>query len=205
VVEPRTDAVAAERGLAQGETRKMLGDAGRPLLPQSLQEAASRSGYQGASSKVFGAKEAQLVAADDDAKRTSYPEIGSVVLDDHILRRSFAAFDLDRNDVVAAKELKHLFAQLGEMPKDSVIDGMIALCDLRGDGAVSYEDFLTVFANPAESLRVVNVDHIKDVVHGDRPEETEADEEEEMEEGEEEDEVSSSGSSLEVPAKQLDK
>merc|ERR1712113_1220421 len=98
------------------------------------------------------------------------PAVGSVSLDERKVRKAFVCFDLDKNDVVGAKELRHIFNQLGETPLDAEIDGMIRLCDVNGAGQVAFEDFLAVFSNPAESLRSADVEALKDVVLGRKPE-----------------------------------
>jgi len=77
------------------------------------------------------------------------------------LRSAFTVFDLNGNDYIDAAELTHIFAQMGEMPSENEISAMILLCDPRGEGQVNFDDFLNIFANPAESLRNVNVKAIK--------------------------------------------
>merc|ERR1712151_1031086 len=108
----------------------------------------------------------QALLAEIDQKRPKAPPVGSVVFDERMLRKAFVCFDLDKNDMVGAKELRHIFSQLGENPKDEEIDGMIRLCDEKGQGQVAFEDFLAIFANPGESLRTVNVHDLKEVVLG---------------------------------------
>lgn len=77
------------------------------------------------------------------------------------LRRAFNVFDLNSNDFIDAAELRHIFAQIGEMPSDNEISAMILLCDPRGDGTVNFDDFLNVFSNPADSLRNANIRGLK--------------------------------------------
>lgn len=198
VVQERAVELLAERGYVSGAVRQRLGKFGRPLLPEALSAAAARSGHKGVHQRIFGAAEKQAAAVATEERRPKPPPVGSVEFDDQQLRRVFNVFDIGKRDVVGAKELRHVFALLGEMPRDSDIDGMIALCDCRGDGAVSFEDFLGIFSNPAESLRGVDAAHLREVVDsgGKSGDESAAVEEEE----DDEDEMASdsgSGSSLE--------
>lgn len=80
---------------------------------------------------------------------------------DQELRQAFGVFDLNGNDYIDAAELRHIFAQIGEMPTDNEISAMILLCDPRGEGTVNFDDFLNVFANPADALRNANIKGIK--------------------------------------------
>merc|ERR1719482_475319 len=80
---------------------------------------------------------------------------------DQELRQAFGVFDLNGNDYIDAAELRHIFAQIGEMPSDNEISAMILLCDPRGEGTVNFDDFLNVFANPVESLRNANIRGLK--------------------------------------------
>lgn len=80
---------------------------------------------------------------------------------DQELRQAFTIFDLNGNDYIDAAELRHIFAQIGEMPSDNEISAMLLLCDPRGEGCVNFDDFLNVFANPADALRNANVKGIK--------------------------------------------
>jgi len=189
VIPPRVPSVGVERTYVPPALRKQLGPAAQLDLSEELGVAASKSGYHGADRLVRRVHERETAERAAEAKKPKPPPIGSLVLDDQLLHKAFSTFDLDKNEVVGAKELKHLFAQLGETVKDSEIDGMIQLCDIRGDGAVQFEGFLAIFSCPPESLRGVDVEALKAVVHGEEEEEEESEEESELSE--------SSGSSLE--------
>merc|ERR1712190_680007 len=138
-------------------------------MPPNIAEAMSKTGYKSGKRQLRQADMEAKARKDklDKENREKMGE-GSVHLDENMLRKAFQVFDIDKNDFVGAKELKHLFAQIGEMPKDAEIDGMIHLCDGRGEGMVSFEDFINVFSNPAESLRSVDVASLKEVVWGER-------------------------------------
>merc|ERR1712151_401809 len=108
----------------------------------------------------------QALLAEIDQKRPKAPPVGSVTFDERMLRKAFVTFDLDKNDMVGAKELRHIFSQLGENPRNEEIDGMIRLCDEKGQGQVAFEDFLAIFCNPSEALRSVDVEALKEAVKG---------------------------------------
>jgi len=160
------------------------------MLDDTLREAAESSGYKTATTALRADARAKADKKWREEHETTPPEVGSVSFDENMLRKAFVAFDLDKNDMVGAKELKHLFAQLGETPTNGEIDGMIALCDNRGEGQVSFEDFLSIFSNPAESLRAANIPLLKELVLGERRSQSGSSDMED-EEGED-----SSGSSL---------
>lgn len=187
----RTEHVDSRRGHVSATLRQRLGPSAELTLTQPLQAAASRSGHRRAVKKITEAHETREDKQAIEDKKPKPPPIGSLVLDDAMLRRAFNQFDLDKNEVVGVKELKHLFAQLGDSPKDSELDGMIQLCDVRGDGAVQFEDFLAIFGSPSESLRGVDVEALQATVFGVEEEEPESSESEGSEE------ESTSGSSLE--------
>jgi len=200
VVEQRAGDYVPHRGHVSGGTRTLLRDAGRPLLAEPLREAISRSGHHGVERRVYKAAEVEAGIRAAEERKPKLPPVGSLVLDDQMLRRAYNAFDIGKREVVGAKELKHLFAQLGEMPKDCEIDGMIQLCDMRGDGVVSFEDFLAIFSNPTENLRGVDVATLREVFNGNgKP--GEGEESEEESESEDDESSSGSGSSLEPRGK----
>mmetsp|Transcript_47648 Transcript_47648/g.101961 ORF Transcript_47648/g.101961 Transcript_47648/m.101961 type:complete len:257 (-) Transcript_47648:27-797(-) len=182
--------------LVNAEMRQKFALREKPAMPPGIAQAMSSSGYKSAKVQLRQAdmKAKERKQALDKANRERLAE-GSVHLDENMLRKAFQVFDIDKNDFVGAKELKHLFAQIGEMPKDAEIDGMIHLCDGRGEGMVSFEDFINIFSNPAESLRSVDVAGLKEVVLGERKGSDDDDSEDEDES--EEDGSSGSGSSLE--------
>lgn len=144
--------------------RRAMGIGGLPKLSEPLRAAAAESGHKSAAPRLHRAVRRAIDAEKAQEHVSKAPELGSVTFTEPRLRKVFANFDLDKNDVVGAKELKNLFAQLGEMPTDAQIDGMIRLMDHSGDGVVKFEDFWPMFMYPAESLRKVNVDALKEVV-----------------------------------------
>lgn len=148
----------------------------KPELPDHFAHAAHRSGRPGAvpmmrktaktlterdhvrfGSGDYDPEEEEEVEDEEERKKKLVHKPWT----DSQLRQAFSTFDLDQNDFVDAAELRHIFAQIGEMPSDNEISAMIMLCDPRGDGTVNFDDFLTVFSQPAESLRNVNVKGLK--------------------------------------------
>eukprot|EP00927_Polykrikos_kofoidii_P051641 TRINITY_DN45435_c0_g1_i1.p1 TRINITY_DN45435_c0_g1~~TRINITY_DN45435_c0_g1_i1.p1 ORF type:complete len:237 (+),score=61.55 TRINITY_DN45435_c0_g1_i1:95-805(+) len=105
-----------------------------------------------------------------DERPEEAPAPGSVVLEDFMIRKAFSVFDLEKRTAIGAAELRHLFAQLGEMPTDRELNAMIFMCDPRGEGAVSYEDFAAMFQNPADNLRGVNREELRAILSGDKKE-----------------------------------
>jgi calmodulin len=89
------------------------------------------------------------------------PELLVRPFEDNTIRRTFTELDLNGNDFIEASELRHVFAQLGEMPSDNEISAMIHLCDRQGNGTVNFDDFLGIFADPAGSLRIADVPGLK--------------------------------------------
>merc|ERR1712048_1487797 len=106
------------------------------------------------------------MGAEDRARREAPPEPGTVDMDEVKLRKVFVQLDIGGNDMVSAANLKHLFAQLGDLPTDKEIDGMIYLCDPDGEGVVTFENFLNVFHAPAEALRNISMNEMQEIVYG---------------------------------------
>lgn len=64
---------------------------------------------------------------------------------------AFKFIDLDRNNFVGAKEIRHILVCMGEMVTDEEIDTMIQLVDTDGDGQVSFDEFRTLVLHPDPS------------------------------------------------------
>ena len=58
------------------------------------------------------------------------------------LKQAFAAKDTNGDGQVTKEELKSLLSQLGEAVDDSVIDEMIKIADVNGDGKVDFNEFV---------------------------------------------------------------
>lgn len=145
----------------------------KPQLPDSLAHATHRQGRPRAEKLMrhtteelvkkgvrFGTGEFDPVEDAADKGKEEKELVIRPFLEKEI-RQAFNTYDLDGNDFIDAAELRHIFAQIGEMPSDAEISAMILLCDPRGDGTVNFDDFLNVFSNPAESLRNANIRGLK--------------------------------------------
>ena len=58
------------------------------------------------------------------------------------LKQAFAAMDTNGDGQVTKEELKTLLSQLGESVDDAVIDEMIKIADVNGDGKVDFNEFV---------------------------------------------------------------
>ncbi len=58
------------------------------------------------------------------------------------LKQAFAAMDTNGDGQVTKEELKSLLSQLGEAVDDAVIDEMIKIADVNGDGKVDFNEFV---------------------------------------------------------------
>jgi Ca2+-binding EF-hand superfamily protein len=58
------------------------------------------------------------------------------------LKQAFAAMDTNGDGQVTKEELKSLLSQLGESVDDAVIDEMIKIADVNGDGKVDFNEFV---------------------------------------------------------------
>jgi len=67
------------------------------------------------------------------------------VNDTHIAQ-AFREIDFDSNGFIGVSELRFLLSAMGERPTDEELDEMIRIVDTRGDGQISYEDFLQLFS-----------------------------------------------------------
>ena len=64
---------------------------------------------------------------------------------------AFRFIDLDKNFFIGSAEIRHILVCMGEMVTDEEIDMMIQMCDLDGDGQVSYEEFYRLARHPDPS------------------------------------------------------
>lgn len=162
----------------------------RPELPEALRQAAAASGRP-AAARVLGAAEAARQQAELAlALQPQQQNVSSVHYEEHQLRMAFKSMDTDGRGILDVKVIKHLFAQLGQLPNNHMIDGMIYLCDSRGEGTVSVDDFVYLFTHPIEALNVVNRSELQRVVNGGQRSSDEDEDEDDGSSG------SSSGSSL---------
>ena len=58
------------------------------------------------------------------------------------LKQAFGAMDTNGDGQVTKEELKSLLSQLGESVDDAVIDEMIKIADVNGDGKVDFNEFV---------------------------------------------------------------
>ncbi len=58
------------------------------------------------------------------------------------LKTAFAAMDTNGDGQVTKEELKALLSTLGESVDDAVIDEMIKIADVNGDGKVDFNEFV---------------------------------------------------------------
>lgn len=61
---------------------------------------------------------------------------------------AFRFIDLDKNSFIGAAELRHLLICMGELITDEEVDEMIRLCDMDGDGQVSFDEFRCMVVHP---------------------------------------------------------
>ncbi|CAE8670071.1 unnamed protein product [Polarella glacialis] len=144
-------------------------DLGMPLaanLTEPLKEAIAASGHKSSEFRIKRAFNRDQAQKYREEKLEPTAAMGSVQLDEIKLRRVFQKLDLDGGDVLNAKMLKHFFHQMGKTVDSNEIDGMIAMVDPKEQGFASYEDFAAIFTNPAEGLRQVNAEYVRDAVKG---------------------------------------
>jgi hypothetical protein len=67
---------------------------------------------------------------------------------DEEIVNAFKFIDLDHNNYVGAKEIRHILVCMGEMITDEEIDTMISMVDSDGDGQVSFQEFRTLVLHP---------------------------------------------------------
>ncbi len=71
---------------------------------------------------------------------------------DHEILAAFKFIDLDHNNFIGAKEIRHILVCMGEMITDEEIDMMIKMVDMDGDGQVSFQEFRTLVLHPDPGL-----------------------------------------------------
>ena len=83
-------------------------------------------------------------------------DMGEVVVkqefQDHEILAAFKFIDLDHNNFIGAKEIRHILVCMGEMITDEEIDCMIRMVDMDGDGQVSFAEFRTLVLHPDPGL-----------------------------------------------------
>mmetsp|Transcript_63046 Transcript_63046/g.117977 ORF Transcript_63046/g.117977 Transcript_63046/m.117977 type:complete len:256 (-) Transcript_63046:118-885(-) len=177
------------------QIRNKLGVAMEVKLPPALHEAAEESGYRRGVRKIQSAVVGMQASKRDDRMKEKPPPIGSVQLDEQILRKIFQKMDLDGCEAISSKVLRHLMLQMGKEIEHNELEAMIALVDMKETGTATYEDFAAVFGNPAETLRQINVENVKAASRGEVREkklldlqgfDEESEEEEQNEEGQDE-------------------
>ena len=75
-------------------------------------------------------------------------DISTQEFSDAEIMAAFKFIDLDHNNFVGAREIRHILVCMGEMITDEEIDCMISMVDMDGDGQVSYQEFRTLVLHP---------------------------------------------------------
>ena len=65
---------------------------------------------------------------------------------------AFKIFDLDKNNYIGAKEIKHILMCMGELVTDDEIDMMIRMIDVDGDCHISFIEFRDLILDPSPHL-----------------------------------------------------
>merc|ERR1711971_4776 len=148
--------------------RKVAVDTLPANYTDELRYTAEASGFKGAAGRMLRAnarqidkKQRQAAAADPGV------EPGSVHLGDQEIRKAFGVLDLLKDGQLTADELKHVFAQLGELPTKGEIEAMLHVCDRRGEEppAVTFEDFSAVMMHPGEALRRIEPKKLREIMN----------------------------------------
>mmetsp|Transcript_72790 Transcript_72790/g.115630 ORF Transcript_72790/g.115630 Transcript_72790/m.115630 type:complete len:242 (+) Transcript_72790:65-790(+) len=146
--------------------RQRLGVPLEVKLPQTLQAAAEETGYTRGVRTIQKAVVKMQANKRDEHLKEKPPPIGSVSLDEQLLRKLFQKMDLDNCEAISSKVLRHLFLQMGREIAPEELEAMITMVDMKEMGVATYEDFAAIFGNPAESLRQVNVEAVKAAARG---------------------------------------
>ncbi|TMW66507.1 hypothetical protein Poli38472_004272 [Pythium oligandrum] len=111
-----------------------------------LSEILAREEGEKRASGAPPTKESAVLAA---VKTKTKPAIvnESEFTDEEILG-AFRFIDLDKNNFIGAAELRHLLICMGELITDEEVDEMIKLCDVDGDGQVSFDEFRRMVIHP---------------------------------------------------------
>eukprot|EP00930_Biecheleria_cincta_P060509 TRINITY_DN46146_c0_g1_i1.p1 TRINITY_DN46146_c0_g1~~TRINITY_DN46146_c0_g1_i1.p1 ORF type:complete len:252 (-),score=89.09 TRINITY_DN46146_c0_g1_i1:52-807(-) len=137
-----------------------------PKLPPALQEVVQDAGSSQVSRAIKQIVNKQRAHIFEEEKKPPPPVVGSMQLDEQMLRKIFQKMDLDHNETINARILKHFFNQMGEAVTNEELAAMIAMIDSKEAGYASYEDFAGIFSNPAEALMTVNVENVKRAYSG---------------------------------------
>ena len=108
-----------------------------------LDEVVVREPYQTDPEKDTGPRDEFGVRKNDLGE-----EIVKQEFQDHEILAAFKFIDLDHNNFIGAKEIRHILVCMGEMITDEEIDCMISMVDMDGDGQVSYTEFRTLVLHP---------------------------------------------------------
>ena len=81
----------------------------------------------------------ELKITDSNIKRIMEELFGQQVDD---LKKAFADMDIDNNGYVTENELKELLSRRGKYVNDPVISEIMKICDVNGDGVISYAEFV---------------------------------------------------------------
>eukprot|EP00434_Breviolum_minutum_P011201 symbB.v1.2.009883.t1/scaffold639.1/size181572/4 len=146
--------------------RQRLGVPLEVKLPQSLQAAAEETGYTRGVRTIQKSVVKMQAKKRDEHLQEKPPPIGSVHLDEQLLRKLFQKMDLDNCEAISSKVLRHLFLQMGREIAPEELEAMITMVDMKEMGSATYEDFAAIFGNPAESLRLVNVEAVQAAARG---------------------------------------
>jgi Ca2+-binding EF-hand superfamily protein len=106
--------------------------------------------------KVIVREPYATVPGEDKADRSEYGivtnDVGEEVVKqefaDHEILAAFKFIDLDHNNFIGAREIRHILVCMGEMITDEEIDCMISMVDMDGDGQVSFQEFRTLVLHP---------------------------------------------------------
>ena len=74
----------------------------------------------------------------------SQKEGNSTVDSENETRKTFLAFDLNRDGYISKSELRKAMENLGENPTDEEIDKMMQEADVNHDNLISYEEFVKI-------------------------------------------------------------
>ncbi|KAF4709836.1 hypothetical protein FOZ62_008003 [Perkinsus olseni] len=109
----------------------------------SMMQSRINHGLQAESSGVRG-----LLPEEPPAERAELP----TKFDIERLKKAFDACDLDLSGVLTKDKIRHVLALLGKVVDESILDTMLEMADCDGDGQVTWDDFATLFRNPAKAL-----------------------------------------------------
>jgi hypothetical protein len=138
------------------------------VYTDELRYTAEVSGFKGAAGRMLRSNARQTDRKQRaEAAAAIGVEAGSVHLGDQEIRKAFAVLDLAADGSLTADELKHVFAQLGDLPTRGEIEAMLHVCDRRGEEqlAVTFEDFSAVMMHPGEALRKIEPKKLREIMN----------------------------------------